>query len=207
MTGVYVWDCVISDSPLLTKTDDRDHLDALVADIIECLRGEMLYAAISSALTVPAICGQLEARQFVGKKINEERYKTWFDEFVAFKYPSRGWPPTHGSVIDEADWPPKPGVTGADAYALRNAVLHEGTFSTPSHPNRPDVNGFAFVRAVSQATMDLTYDRSTKIAYLDAANFAHNIVLGYHTWNNAVGSTEPVLSRRNKLARLVALTV
>lgn len=67
------------------------------------------YVSLFTALTVPDICGALEVDDGLAKG---DRYRAWFDKWVAPKYtvgPDR-----------------RPSLSGATCYAYRCGLLHQG---------------------------------------------------------------------------------
>ncbi|MDQ0208939.1 hypothetical protein [Alkalicoccobacillus murimartini] len=95
----------------------------------DALEKESYLPALSLALTLPDICGQIEYPEFYilrkGKKINltGKQYKTWFDNWVNHRYadPS-GW-------TEDFQKARNPYFTGAMCYDLRCSFLHSGNLS------------------------------------------------------------------------------
>lgn len=84
------------------------------------------YAALALALTLPDIAGAL-AMPGTGSK---KRYIAWWNEYLT---PVYSWSPGH------------PMLGGADAYALRCAVLHQGVDDVRSQDVAQTVERFSFV--------------------------------------------------------------
>lgn len=78
-------------------------------DMMRAYRAEAFHSAISMALALPDICG---AALYPGEK-SGARYAKWFDEYVAFNYPSQ-------------DQETATYFNGNDCYQLRCVYLHEG---------------------------------------------------------------------------------
>jgi hypothetical protein len=86
-----------------------------IADsICASTRTKNWHAALALSLTVPDICGQIEFPEWGGPRHVGKRYPTWFDAWVKDRLFRFG--------ADGKEFP----MSGADAYALRNAFLHTG---------------------------------------------------------------------------------
>ncbi|KJJ69480.1 hypothetical protein [Clostridium sp. FS41] len=97
---------------------------------IEC---ECYLPALSLALTLPDICGQIEYPDFVndeGDRQGARQYKTWYDNHVRPLY-----------YINHEDAPAFQ-FDGALCYALRCALLHEGNFELKDRDKKLLIDGF-----------------------------------------------------------------
>jgi hypothetical protein len=191
----------------MSAEDTGDFLTELAGDIELCLDNKQFAIALCSVLTIPDICSKLELREIRNVKqnrIKQARYEFWFDSYVAHRYPARGWPLT-GRVLSEEEWPPAPGVTGADAYALRNAIVHGADFETPSHASRPFLDGFTFFAPTEDCSVHRCYNPTEKRAYIDVEIFTHDILLGFRQWEENVRNDLEVVRRRKNSAQLVRL--
>ena len=86
-------------------------IDRLVQDIRKALENELYFAALSSALTLPDICGKAERPT---EKSSKKRYILWYDEEIG-KYEK--------NPDDKDDMPY---LSGEVIYSLRCSLLHEG---------------------------------------------------------------------------------
>lgn len=85
----------------------------------QAVQQENWYAALSLALTLPDIASKLEYPDIRGAG---RRYTSWVEQNISPRYPRRMEDGATGT------W-----ISGADLYALRCAVLHEGSFDTTDH--------------------------------------------------------------------------
>jgi hypothetical protein len=81
----------------------------LLAQVRAASAGGLYYAALFPALSLPDMCGALEAAD---GRANGQRYAAWFDRWVAHSY---------GGFL-----------TGEDCYHFRCSLLHQGTTQHPS---------------------------------------------------------------------------
>lgn len=86
---------------------------------------ENWYAAITLALILPDICGSIDDP---GKSKSQKRYADWFDTYVGNRY-----------LAKKPDGSFEYFMTGKDCYALRCALLHEGSSSVEKHNARDRV--------------------------------------------------------------------
>ncbi len=93
-------------------------IDRIIEEINVCLNNNCFLVALSSALTLPDICGKVEYPD----KGNKERYLLWYDNFI-IKYEQQ---------FEKNELPC---INGEIVWALRNNALHQGTF---------DFNGYKF---------------------------------------------------------------
>ncbi len=75
-------------------------MDFILNQIERALDKNLHYLAVASALTLPDLCGALEAEDGIARPAH---YKTWYDKWLAPKYDV---------------------ITSQDLYMLRCGVLH-----------------------------------------------------------------------------------
>jgi len=85
-------------------------METLTTEIKNCLLNKLWYAGLVLTLLLPDVCAALEAED---GRTTPERYKSWFDQWVAPKYSSR---------ILRAE----------QLYYLRCGVAHQGKFEHPA---------------------------------------------------------------------------
>lgn len=87
-------------------------VDMIISDIRKALEQDLFMVALTTALTLPDICGNVE---FPGDP-NWKRYISWYDkEITAYKKAGR-----NATVED------MPELDGGVVYSLRCSLLHEG---------------------------------------------------------------------------------
>ena len=94
----------------------------IIDSLKRCLHDENYTAALMMCLSIPDICGKLENQQ-----ISSTRYIYWFDRYMFSKY--------------------KTFLTGNDCYALRCAILHEGSQDISNQNKREILDKFYFTSA------------------------------------------------------------
>ena len=92
---------------------------------------ENWYAALVVALTLPDICGYLDDPDQKSSK----RYVKWFNTYMTPKYTTEV-----GAKMEKHTF-----LNGNDAYALRCAYLHSGTFHTDDQWIKDALRKFRFV--------------------------------------------------------------
>lgn len=83
----------------------------LVQDIRKALENELYFVALSSALTLPDICGKAA---YPDERSSRKRYISWYDEVIG-KYEK-----------NPDDKENMPYLSGEVIYSLRCSLLHEG---------------------------------------------------------------------------------
>lgn len=99
----------------------------MVSDVRAALNAKAWFAALALAVALPEICGKLDEP----KLSPGARYSRWFDRYLARLY------------LDNAT-PPQPMMTGGDCFALRCAVLHEGSDELGAHKAAQVLARFTF---------------------------------------------------------------
>lgn len=113
------------------------------------------YMALFCCLALPDICGAISSEDGIAKG---QRYKDWFDAFVA---------PNYGGNLD-----------GSNCYAFRCAALHQGK---SKHKN------LGYARIVFLVSTDINQACMHNNVLNDALNldlreFCHDIVAAVRTW-------------------------
>ncbi len=89
------------------------------------------YAALTSALVLPDVCGRLADPSQVSSK----RYPSWFDKWMGHHYRSHIGPDRQLHVF----------LSGADCYALRCSLLHHGDADIRTQRAREALDDFHFI--------------------------------------------------------------
>lgn len=87
-------------------------INRIIDEINVCMNNNCFLAALSTALTLPDICGRAE----YGNIANGKRYVDWVNNFVSRSKVL--------GVVDEYS-----NIDGEWVYNLRNNTLHQGTFN------------------------------------------------------------------------------
>ncbi len=91
----------------------------------KALKDKNWYGALFISLTLPDICGKVENPNL----LSEKRYKDWFSKYMSAKY-------VHGDRIF---------LSSDDCYALRCALLHEGSDDITGQKSRKTLEKFLFM--------------------------------------------------------------
>ena len=95
------------------------------------------YGALILALTLPDICGKLDPNGSGGSRA---RFSHWFNMYVASKY-----------TVSRRNEPDEVMLNGNDCYALRCALLHEGSDVTAGQHASDAITRFQFVAPIKGA--------------------------------------------------------
>lgn len=124
------------------------------------------YGALAVALTLPDICGKIDAPT-AGSRA---RYAQWFETYVGHKYVSYVGVDRQRHVF----------LSGDDCYALRCAYLHEGSDDITLQRARDALDRFRMV--VSPPGSVFHNNRVNSKLQLDVAHFCRDILSGIHQW-------------------------
>lgn len=106
-----------------------------IEEIKKALEYELYLPALSLALTIPDICGQIEYPDFVnskGHRLVGKQYGTWFDDWVNHHYADpTGW-------TDDYLKAKNPYFTGKMCYELRCSFLHSGNIDIQDFGEKED---------------------------------------------------------------------
>ncbi len=126
-------------------------IDRIIEEIFVCLNSNCFLAALSTALTLPDICGKAE----YGDIQTTKRYIKWFDKYIG---------DFENSSSQNADMPY---LSGKIVYDLRNNALHAGTFSI--NGEKQDIQNFELL--VQEPNRAILSGSSAQIAtYYDGDN-------------------------------------
>ena len=104
----------------------------ITEDIKRALEYNLYFVALSSALTLPDICGKAE---YPNERNSKKRYILWYDEYIG-KYEKCP------DSIENMPW-----LSGEVIYNLRCSMLHEGNpnMNNESLKNELPINRFSLV--------------------------------------------------------------
>ena len=162
----------------------KNLLDALR----RCVHDKNWYGAITIALTLPDICGSIDAP---GRNNSKRRSVAWFDRYVANAYQIE----LNG---DRAIF-----MTGRDCYALRCAALHQGTFDVSDHRARDVVDKFIFHHSELIRIHNAKQSQGKKLV-IDITTFCLDIAAGVEAWEVDVACDQDD-RRRGAIASLLPL--
>ncbi|NKG22229.1 hypothetical protein [Paeniglutamicibacter terrestris] len=147
------------------------------------------YSALTLALTMPDICSKL-ARPNAKPG---PRFVEWVDKNFTPKYTS----PMPGLLSDEKMiW-----ISGTDFYALRCAVLHEGSFDTTKHmKNEIDRVFREFMFTASPPNGKSAHCNSIHTTLqLDVRTFANDVADSVDVWESNLKPESATLGRMRGL--------
>ena len=151
-----------------------------------CVEHQNWYGAITIALTLPDICGSIDAP---GINNSKERAVAWFNQFVGQAY------------RDEVGGVECVFMTGGDYYALRCAYLHQGSFDVSGQNAREVVEKFIMHHSVA---IRIHKVRNNGKLVIDISTFCEDIAKGVETWEAEV-RLDPENRRRALIESLMPL--
>jgi hypothetical protein len=143
-------------------------------------------AALMCALTLPDICGWLEDPT----KGAGARYVEWCRQFLQPRYTRRV-----GAQAQEHIF-----LSGEDCYALRCALLHEGTDTTLRQRARDALERFLFL---APSTRVVHCNQSGTTLQLQVDLFCEDICEGVDEWQRRVMARSPEV--RSRLPELISI--
>lgn len=146
-------------------------VEALLQDISAALGNGQYYVALFAALVIPDICAALESKD---GQATGPRYIAWFDKHV----------------VEPGD-----ALTGADAYAFRCGMLHQGT---TLHP-RSSWDRVLFLEPNPNVMMHNNIINGA--LNLDLLIFTQHLVVAARVWQRSVAGTEPYESNASSMIR------
>jgi hypothetical protein len=146
----------------------RNTLQSFIDAVRKAAAHQNWVAALITAIALPDICGWLENPE----SSSRSRYAAWFDHFMADEYTGiLGGRPRRKHVF----------LSGSDCFALRCAILHEGTSSTDRQRVRRALARFRFVEPpLVETGYGLSQDGSMLILRVD--DFCENMCRGVEEW-------------------------
>jgi hypothetical protein len=136
--------------------------------------------ALITALTLPDICGWLENP----RTPSTQRYIAWFERFVGNRYTGEIGPSRTKHVF----------LSGSDCYALRCALLHEGSDQTTRQRAKQALSAFRFV--VPRPGWAVHNNQVNATLQLQVDIFCRDVCAGVAVWQEAVLATSKDVQAR-----------
>ncbi len=161
-------------------------MDAFVQATRQSMAAKNWYASLFVALSMPDICGKLENPD----QFSSERYKGWFDKYMAEHYTSRIGPDRREHVF----------LSAADCYALRCSFLHEGEDELGGQRCREVLERIHFVAPVQNMTIHC--NQMNNVLQVQVDIFCEEICGGVIRWLEDVTGNPDVQQRIASLAKI-----
>ena len=151
-------------------------MEPLISSIRKSLADRNFYAGIFIALTLPDICGKIENPSLQ----SSVRYTGWFDKYLNTKY---------GGFM-----------SGTECYALRCALLHEGSTDVTQQRAKEILEFFVFIDDGSHKIVfkNCMFNGMRKsFLELSAKQFCLDICTGVEMWLLDINHNTAVQERMN----------
>lgn len=145
------------------------------------------YGALFMALALPDICGHLENP---GEKSSQKRYEQWFDIYVAPKYRHRVGA---GQTLHEF-------LSSSDCYALRCAMLHEGSDKIMGQRARQALERFHFTEPPPSGSVHC--NQVNNILQLQVDIFCQDTLSGLRDWLNYAKADPAIMTRVSGMLKI-----
>jgi hypothetical protein len=144
------------------------------------------YAALALALTMPDICGRLEAPG-AG---SQARYVAWYDRHLLRRYQR---PVGSNHTLHTF-------LCAADCYALRCAYLHQGEFGIEDQRAQQALTNFHFT--LPRPGMLIHNNQINNALQLQVDVFCEDVCVGVEEWRRGVFGNADIQARLAKLATI-----
>ena len=151
--------------------------------IRKSLKAEDWYGALSTALTLPDVCGRLEDPT-LGSKV---RYVKWFKKWIQPQYTKEV-----GANKQEHTF-----LRGEDCYALRCSYLHEGGGNIEDQKAKIALENFHFITPPKSGSVHC--NQSDNMLQLQVDIFCQQIADAIDTWSESVSEDQDIQSRIKNL--------
>ncbi|MFT6733225.1 MAG: hypothetical protein ACJAS9_001410 [Polaribacter sp.] len=151
-----------------------------------CLENENWYGALFIALTLPDICGKIDAIH----NGSRARYSAWFNEYVQEKYTVNYDPERELKIF----------LSGNDCYALRCSYLHEGQEDISGQQAQEVIENFHFIAPIPN--MCIHNNMMGKKLQLQVDLFCKDILEGIDAWLNNISECD---TKAEKLKSLLMI--
>lgn len=166
-----------------------------VDSIEQSIAARNWYAALTAALSLPDICGYLNDPN----EKSGSRYATWFDKYVKPLY-MRPPLPTFDGMLALFNGLPDAFLSGNDCYALRCALLHQGSDEIGGQRVREVIDRFHFIEPPGNLMVHC--NQVNNVLQLQVDVFCADIMAGVRAWLNDVQDNKDVQLRMRGLIRI-----
>jgi hypothetical protein len=187
--GVYTDDKRVNHvarTPARRRLQDNGGMKRFTDAIDKAITDKNWLAATALSLTMPDICGRMEHP----KHRSEKRYKAWWDKYMLDRY--RGGP--NKKVF----------LSGADAYALRCAYVHEGAGKILHQRARQALTHFHFTAPNERHSIHNVRlsSQGNAALILQVDIFCRDMIDAVDRWSNDVASNQAVRERLQSLLEI-----
>lgn len=155
------------------KSRPQDGLGTMTHQITAAIDSELFYVALWTCLTLPSVCGALEAKD---GKDNRDRYRAWFDKWV------------QGAGID-----------GETCYRFRCSALHQAS----AEPYDCPPIAFRVPTAAGGAIHGILFATKTGQLYMiDLRLFCQAVIAGVQHWLEECGRSKTVRRNYQQFAAI-----
>jgi hypothetical protein len=134
--------------------------------IEKSLQEKNWYAALALALALPDICANVCSPN----EGSQRRYVQWYNQYMLSKYTSYIGPRKEEHVF----------LLGEDCYALRCALLHEGTHEITEQRAKQVLESFSFIVPPEGGTVHMNQHNDSLQLQVDI--FCRDICSSVHNW-------------------------
>jgi len=159
-------------------------MERFTSAIRKSLESQNWYAALYMSMTLPDICARLESED---GKTNGDKYIKWYDKYLADKYRHEVGAERKIHVF----------LSGPDCYALRCALLHEGSPDITTQRRRDVLEKFHFTVCSSHC------NQFGLVLQLDVPVFSNDVCIAAERWAEDFKTNHPdKLNRLNQVVQV-----
>jgi hypothetical protein len=155
--------------------------------VADAVHARNWHAALSLALTLPDICARLERPEVKSSRL---RYTDWCDRYISPRYTMQ--------IGGSAE--PHVFLSGSDCYALRCAVLHEGSDDIVNQRAKYALDGFRFTEPLPGVFIHM--NKLNNRLQLEVDRFCADVCAAVAQWLDDVASRDDVQTSMGSLMRV-----
>lgn len=167
------------------ESTESQGMRRFTGSVAQALKEKNWYAALYLSLTLPDICARLESKD---EKTDSTKYIDWYDRYLLHKY-----------AMPVGNLERHVFLSGRDCYALRCAILHEGSPDISAQKRREALNKFHFTVVGAHC------NQIGNILQLDVPRFCEDICTAVDAWRIDFCRSDPTAA--DKLSTLVEIHV